>query len=237
MRTVLPMLLVLAVSHPHCSGGADAVVAPKSVDATDLQLTPSEAPADGATLVTAKVTVTTDSGHAPVNVSLASTTGIFPSAASSTFTGITDGSHTVVATLKVGRDTGVFLLRASAGAASQTKSIHLTYAYPQQLVLTGAALTVGAKATITINVSAIRAPGFVTRGALISFVLQRADSVDKPAPGSVEGPAVTDSLGNAVVHFTSGAATAADSVVLVAATPSADAAKPVVGRIKLYITP
>lgn len=230
--------VVLSATWGHCDGGSDVAAPAGTVDVDALVLTPADVPADGASLVIATARVTLDSSRAPVTVTLTSTTGVFPAAAAAAISGIADNTHHVTATLKVGRDTGMFIVRAVGGMNAMEQSLHLAYAYPQQLLVSAAALTVAAKSTITISASAIRIPGLVTRATPITFVLKRIDSSGNPPPGSIDGPVATDSLGNATIHFTSAAVATLDSVWLIAFTPrSKTPGDTVSNQIKLYITP
>jgi hypothetical protein len=238
LRPVLFSLALVAVlGGAHCNGDSHSPTAPESPAVAKVDVSPTTVAADGSTLVLVHATPSAAVSGPSELVVLTSSTGSFPAVSANTITGIASTVSGLDAMLRVGRDTGAFVIKAYSGSSTAVTTLHLTPAFAQQLVLSATALSVAPKATIAVTATAIRSPGLVSRFTPILFTLTRADGGPGFPAGAIDSPTVTDSLGLATVHFTAGNSGTADSVWLTAQVASGDSSKPIQNQIKLYITP
>jgi hypothetical protein len=235
----LGLLGVLAACEDRLNGPTDVQTTHSTtLSIASLSVDDSNPPSDGASLIRVSVALAGMSGLVATSVQLTTTAGQFQANGATAITLLADGTGSVTTFLRVPRDPGKVVIRAVAGAASKSIELTVRRALPQQLLLTALNLGIpaGAKNQLTITASAIRTPGFVSRGLLINFSLQGTPSGGL-GTGALDGPAATDSLGNATIHFSPGSASGPDSVWLRASSPSALGPDSLVTLLKLFITP
>lgn len=147
--------------------------------------------ADGASLAAIQLSAI---APPPGLVGLSTSGGTFsPSGANTATVTLINGTATTL--LKAPTDIGPIIVSASIGGALATETISVTWAYPQAIALAADSATISDTAgRRTITASAIRHPGSVTRGTLITF----------SAPvGTFDFPLRTvDSTGTVTVHYT-----------------------------------
>jgi hypothetical protein len=186
----LAVAAAVIVFGSGCELPKDPVATAVSTPPTITFAKPPTLVADGASLATIQLAAV---APPPQLVGLVTTGGIFPVSGSNAAT-VTLIADTATAVLKAPTDTGPIVVSASIGGALAKDTIPVKWAYPQAIAIAADSATISDTAgRRTITVSAIRHPGVVTRGTLITF----------SAPvGTFDSPPRTDTTGTVVVHYT-----------------------------------
>jgi hypothetical protein len=135
----------------------------------------------------------------------------------------------------------ILIVSGSVAGSVAVDTVHVVRAYPQALSIVPDSFSISdTLGRRTITATALRVPGFVTRGTRVFFAARSSDSLlNGHAVGTFDSPALTDSLGNVTVHYTlnGDGGLHRDSVTVFATVFGPTANDSVTGRVTLTISP
>lgn len=201
-------LCVVLVSTACSFCAADDPASIDESELSDVTVSPTSAPADGATLVQITATITKPHSSSLPSVHVSTSAGVFvPANANATFVPV-DRDGVATALLRTPREAGRADIRTSGRTTQIVRQIIYTPAPPDTAVLETSAVTIKANtaAELTVTARLTRRTGFVTPGYVVTFY----DSV----------PGAQRQLGN----FSSSTLSGADGVVTARYAPGISAA-------------